>query len=83
MCIKLNKNKRWEGVKREILENGVNVNSTEGHYYYITAFWYVNKSDTEVLLSDFHPNLELAVSPKTSKASKARLCSVHYKNQTK
>ena len=83
MRIKLNKNKRWEGVKRNILENGVNVNSTEAHSYYITAFWHVNKSDTEVLLSDSHPNLDLAVSPKTSKASKAWLFSVHYKNQTK
>ena len=73
MCIKLNKNKRWGGVKRKLLENGVNVNFMEGHSNYITAFRYVNKSDTEVLLSDSHPDLDLAISPKTSKASKARL----------
>ena len=73
MCIKLNKNKRWGGVKRKHLENGVNVNFMEGHSNYITAFRYVNKSDTEVLLSDSHPDLDLAISPKTSKASKAPL----------
>ena len=64
---------RWGGVKRKLLENVVNVNFMEGHSIYITAFRYVNKSDTEVLLSDSHPDLDLAISPKTSKASKARL----------
>ena len=51
MCIKLNNNKRRGGVKRKLLENGVNVNVMKGHSNYITAFRYVNKSDTEVLLS--------------------------------
>ena len=72
ICIKLNKNKRWGRVKRKLLENGVNVNVMEGHSNYITAFRYVNKSDTEVLLSDSHPDLDLAISSKTSKARKAR-----------
>ena len=65
MCIKLNKNKKWGGVKRRHLENRVNVNFTQGHSNYITAFQYVNKSDTEVLLRDCHPDLDLAISPKT------------------
>ena len=55
------------------MENGVNVNLTEGHSNYITAFRYVCKSDTEVLLSDSHPDLDLVISPKTLKASKAGL----------
>lgn len=71
MCIKLDKNKRWASVKCKLLENGINVNFTDGHSNYMTAFRYVNKSDTEVLLSDSHPDLDLATSPKTSKASKA------------
>ena len=73
MCIKLNKNKRWGGVKRKLLENGVNANLTEGQSNYINVFRYVNKSDTEVLLSDSHPDLDLSISPKTSKASKVPL----------
>ena len=73
ICIKLNRNKRWGGVKRKFLENGVNVNFTEGHSNYITAFQYVKKSDTEFLLKDSHPDLDLSISPKTSKTSKARL----------
>ena len=73
MCIKLSKNIRWGGVKRKLLENVVNVNFMEEHSNYITAFRYVNKSDTKVLLSDSYPYLDLAISPKTSKASKARL----------
>ena len=55
------------------MENGVNVNLTEGHSNYITVFRYVCKSDTEVLLSDSHPDLDLVISPKTLKASKAGL----------
>ena len=75
MCIKLSKNRRWGGVKRKLLENGVNVNFMEGHSNHITEFGSVTKSDTVVLLSDSHPDLDLAISPKTSKASKARLLS--------
>ena len=47
----------------------------EGHSNYITASRYINKSDTKVLLSDSHPDLDLTIPPKTSKASKARLSS--------
>ena len=53
VCIKLNKNKRWGGIKQKPLENGVNVNFTEGHSSYITTFRYVNKSDT-----DSHPDTD-------------------------
>ena len=75
ICIKLNKNKKWGSVKRKLLENRVNVNFTEGHSNYITVILFLNKSDTEVLLSVSHPDLDLAISPKTLKVSKARLSS--------
>ena len=75
ITIKLNKGNRWGGIKRKLLENGVNVNFTEGDSNYITAFWYANKSDAEFLLSDSHPDLDLSISQKTSKASKERLSS--------
>lgn len=39
----------------KLLKIGTNTNFIEGHSNYITAFQYVNKSDTEVLLSDSHP----------------------------
>ena len=39
----------------KLLKIGTNTNFKEGHSNYITAFQYVNKSDTEVLLSDSHP----------------------------
>lgn len=67
--------KRWEGVKRKLLENVININFTKVHSNYIIAFRYVNNSDTKVLLSDSHTDLDLAILPKTSKASKARLSS--------
>ena len=38
ITIKLNKGNRWGGIKRKLLENGVNVNFTEGDSNYITAF---------------------------------------------
>ena len=51
------------------------MNFTEVHSHYIAAFLYVNKSDTEALLCDSHPDLDLSMSPKTSKANKTRLSS--------
>ena len=70
MCIKINKNKRMGDVKRKLLENGANVSFTEGHGNYITAFRYINKSDTEVLLSDSHPDLDLQFQPRHQKQVK-------------
>lgn len=48
-------------MKRTFLENGISVNFTEENSNFVTAFPYVNKCDTEVLLSDSHPDLELVI----------------------
>ena len=61
MCIKLYKNNKFRGMKRTFLENGISVNFTEENSNFVTAFPYVNKCDTEVLLSDSHPDLELVI----------------------
>ena len=59
MSIKLSKNKRLGGIKGKPLVNEVNINFTEWHNSYITAFCYVSKTDTKVILSDSHPDLDL------------------------
>ena len=79
ICISAKKNKRF-GVKRKL---GIIANFTERHCNYITAFWYVTKSNTEVLLNDSHPDLDLAISPRTSKASKTARPSKWKKTQKK
>lgn len=75
MCMKLNNNKRCDGVKRKLLENRINIYFTEGYGNYVTAFQYVNKGDIRVLLSESFPDLDLASSLETSKASKVQLSS--------
>ena len=65
ICVNAKKNKRF-GVKRKL---GIIANFTERHSNFITAFSYVTKINTEVL-NDSHPDLDLAISPRTSKASK-------------
>ena len=47
MCIEVNKNIRWGGVKKKILQDVINVSFTERHGNYVTAFRYVNKSGAE------------------------------------
>ena len=67
MCIKLSGNKRWLGAKTKLLNDGINVNFTEGNRNYVPAYRYVKNFDDMPLHSDAHPDLELAASTKTSK----------------
>ena len=48
----------------------VSAHFSENHANYIAAYRYVCKSDRNVLLSPGHPDLDLIVSPRTSRASK-------------
>ena len=47
MCIEVNKNIRWEGVKKKLFQDVINVSFKKRHGNYVTAFRYVNKSDAE------------------------------------
>ena len=48
----------------------VSAHFSENHANYIAAYRYVCKSDRNVLLSPGHPDLDLIVSPRASRASK-------------
>ena len=71
MCIKFDRNQRWCQSREYLKSKNVNVHFSENHANYIAAYRYVCKSDKNVLLSPGHPDLNLTVSPKTSRASKA------------
>ena len=71
MCIKFDRNQRWRCSKQHLLAaHKVSVHFSENHSNYIAAYRYVCKSDRNVLLSPGHPDLDLTVSPRTSRASK-------------
>ena len=74
MCIKLSDNKRWLSAA-SYLRNafGINVHFSNKHYNYLSAYRYVMKEDHEPYHSPGHPNMDVTVSPQTSKASKSRV----------
>ena len=72
MCIKLSGNKRWVGAKYHMYDKyKISVHFSDRHTNYISAYRYITKVDKNVLLSVGHPDLELDISPKTSKANKS------------
>lgn len=74
MCVNLSGPRRWNPIKHHIYQtDNISVNfSLNSSGGYVAAYRYVikNKPITEVLHSAGHVNLEMADSPKTSKAMK-------------
>lgn len=69
--VKFNGVKRWMTVRNNIESiYGIKVNfaQSEDHHSYISAFRYVVKEDKEFELSEGHPDLTDAKSPRTNKA---------------
>lgn len=74
-CVKLSGPKRWNPVKKQLLEKyGIVVNFSEQHGNYYSAYKYVCKKDTEVYKSANHPDLQEVGSPVT------KTCMAVYKN---
>jgi len=71
MCLKLNKQRRWKGV-RNILSSRykINVNFSDKYSNYYACYQYVIKCDPEYLVSDGHPNL--INPPRTAAATEQR-----------
>ena len=70
-AVKFNGVKRWWGVRASIDSiYGIKVNfaDSENHDSYISAYRYVVKDDSEFVLSEGHPDLSDAKSPRTKKA---------------
>ena len=71
-CVRLSGPKRWDPVKRRLHEMfGIQVNFSESHENYHTAYKYVCKNDPDVYKSANHPDLQELGSPTTKKCMSA------------
>ena len=65
-ALKLSHSKKWVQVKKSILQKEkISINFSDHHSYYIAAYKYVCKSDSDVFHSEGDPNLKNISSPKT------------------
>jgi len=72
--LKLTGVKKWDMVKQTILkDHGIVVNFSASHNFYVSAYRYVTKEDTEVHHSPGHPDLSNATSPRTKTCTLAYL----------
>ncbi|CAB4038470.1 Hypothetical predicted protein [Paramuricea clavata] len=72
MSLKLDGAKRWKQVKEKMMKShGVVLHFSNTHDNYHSAYQYVTKQDTEVLLSPNHPNLSEIGSPGTKTCIRA------------
>lgn len=72
MAVKLSKLKRWLPVRRYLEEHhGIQVNFSNKHGNYYSAWQYVTKEDTGAIFSEGHPDLTNGA-PQTMAASEAR-----------
>lgn len=72
MAIKLTRPKRWLAVRQLIhARYGINVHFSNRHVNYYSAWTYVCKQDTELLLSPGHPDLWNSEPPATTAACQA------------
>ena len=72
LCIKLDRLRRWLGVKRQLLrDHNISVHFSAQHADYYSAWRYVTKEDQHYIYSDDHPDLRNGP-PRTSRASAAR-----------
>jgi hypothetical protein len=68
-ALKLTGVKKWVAVKERIQRTyGISVHFSDSHDFYLSAYRYVCKEDTEVAHSAEHPNLAGAKSPVTKKS---------------
>lgn len=82
MSIKFDGNIRWNSAKTYLLNtHNISVNFKDGHPNYISAYRYLKKTDKSILRSPNHPDLDLSVSPPTSKATKALIAKRRSKGQ--
>ena len=71
LALKLNKVKRWLGIKQEFQRDfNVVLHFSDGHSNYFSAYRYVTKSDKDFVLSENHP--DLSNPPRTMQASQKR-----------
>ena len=74
MAMKVDRQQRWLCIRDRIrMDHGINVNFSDGHPNYYTAWTYVTKEDPQPLQSENHPDLKNATLPRTTAASHARL----------
>jgi len=72
VSLKLSGSKRWKGVKDFLAkDSGIQVNFSDKHDDYWTAFKYITKSDQNIYLSRGHPNMQDMCSPRTKNCVQA------------
>ena len=72
MAIKLSKPRRWLSIRQLIYaRQEINVNFSNRHVNYFSAWRYVTKEDCDVLMSANHPDLWNTAPPATTGASEA------------
>lgn len=70
-CLSLSNIKKWKSPWKHMYSNGVTVNISDAHDYYISMFQYVMKADTDAYCSPGHPDLRTIGSPRTKACNKA------------
>ena len=67
-AVKLNGQKKWYMVRENIKQiYDIDIDFSDKHDYYLSAYNYVVKDDPDYVLSEGHPNLDNAKSPQTKK----------------
>ena len=70
MAVKLTGRRRWRRVRSLIHDNhGVNVNFSNHHDNYYSAWRYTTKEDLQYIQSEGHPDLSNSCPPRTSRAT--------------
>eukprot|EP00112_Aurelia_sp_Birch-Aquarium-sp1_P014509 Seg314.3 transcript_id=Seg314.3/GoldUCD/mRNA.D3Y31 product="hypothetical protein" protein_id=Seg314.3/GoldUCD/D3Y31 len=83
VALKFDSNVRWKAAKMHLYHNkGISVHFSDKHYGYYAAYHYAVKHDEEPFLSQNHPNLSNAKSPKTKICSQALHRSTSLKRQS-
>ena len=77
-CLKLSGVKKWLSIKNRLFSKyNINVNFSDSHNHYISAYRYICKEDSEVYHSQAHPDLSEVGSPRT------KTCIVAYRQNHK
>lgn len=73
MALKLSVKKRWLAVRNYVKNNhGIDLNFSDSHDNYYTAYTYVVKEYTEFVMSENHPDLSNTCIPVTTNATRKR-----------
>ena len=79
--LKLTGTRRWSVPYKWMVNNGVIVDISDQHEYYVNCFRYVCKEDDKVYMTSNHPDLNTISSPRTKSCIQANRRRVAQRNQ--